>query len=147
MTGRRRNSGTTADDLGRVVSDLCGAAGFARDPLVTMWTADEERRAKARDYAYVYPSELEFHFSKKILDVDDAHRQAVVAHEVGHCLAQHHWGSSTEDEADRAAAQWLGVPICYDHRWPGKGLQVVCARQSNPRSRAEVLAARLMEDL
>jgi hypothetical protein len=150
VTGRRRRSQRVQNaesELHNLVADMTDFAGFGRRPKISMWTATEERRAKARDYAYVYPSELEFHFSKKILDVDDAHRRAVIAHEVGHCLAQHHWGSSTEDEADRAAAQWIGVPICYDHRWPGKGLQVVCARQNNPCSRAEALAARLMEDL
>ena len=30
----------------------------------------------------------------------------------------------TEPGADKAALDRLGIQIDYDHRWPGKGLQV-----------------------
>lgn len=146
VTGRRRDL-LTESDLRNLVGDLCDAAGHAKRPKVVMWTADEERNAKSRDYAYVYPSDWEFHFSKKILAVSDAHREAIVAHEIGHCLAQQRWNSSTEDEADAAAEQGIGVPICYDKAWPGKGLQVVCGRASNPMARDAEIAARLMETI
>lgn len=120
--------------LERQVRRACKDAGLQDSVSVTPWTPTEERNAAARDHAYVYPDRLDFRFSSKVLALPEEHREAIVAHEVGHCLAQKHWNSSTEPEADEAARIWLGTPICYDHSWPGKGLQVMCsrARATNP---------------
>jgi|GEM_PF-3185355 len=62
-----------------------------------------------------------------------AHRQALLAHEVGHELKP----KGTEDDADRAARDALGVKIAYDPRWPGKGLQVAV---NAPRKKAKKAA-------
>ena len=136
MTGSP--SPITWKDLERQIRRRCRDGGLRGRVTVTPWTAAEERAAAARDHAYVYPSDLDFHFSSKILALPKANRDAVVDHEVGHCLAQHHWNSSTEDEADAAAQQWLGTKICYDPRWHGKGLQVVCSRAGNPARKVKL---------
>lgn len=131
MTGRQDWSWARLDTE---IRSAVSRSGLPADRVtVVRWTPAEEAKATARDYAYVYPDALGFHFSTRALDLDEEHRQALIAHEVGHCLAQVHWGSSTEEDADAAAQQWLGVPICYDKSWPGKGLQVSCSMsQPNP---------------
>lgn len=98
---------------------------------VKFWPRKTESGASARDYAFVYTDldPAEFHFSRRILHLDREHRKAIIAHEVGHVLAERERGDGSEDAADRAAAEFLGVEICYDPDFPGKGLQVQCARR------------------
>lgn len=131
---RGRPKPITWKQLEQQVRRACRDADLDGPVTVHPWIPIEEREAAARDHAYVYPDTLDFWFSSKVLALSAEHRKAIVAHEVGHCLAQKHWGSSTEDEADAAAEQWLGTKICYDRGWPGKGLQVTCARARNPSS-------------
>jgi hypothetical protein len=110
-----------------------GLRAQAQSCVVALWSDDDEAEASERDYAWVLlEDQVEFGFSRKILVLDDDHRRAIVAHEVGHVLAWTHYGDDSEDGADEAAEQFLGVPICYDHDWPGKGLQVDC-RIANPK--------------
>jgi hypothetical protein len=132
---RGRPKPITWNALDRQVRQRCRDAGLDGCVSVHPWLPLEEREAATRDHAYVYPDRLDFWFSAKVLALPAEHRDAIVDHEVGHCLAQKHWGSSTEDEADAAAEQWLGTEICYDRAWPGKGLQVTCAgtRTTNPK--------------
>jgi hypothetical protein len=110
-----------------------GLRAQAQSCVVGLWSDEDEAEASERDYAWVLlEDQVEFGFSRKILVLDDDHRRAIVAHEVGHVLAWTHYGDDSEDGADEAAEQFLDVPICYDHDWPGKGLQVDC-RIENPR--------------
>ena len=158
--GRRRNTGCgssvarpwpiTWADLDRQVRRIIAQTELRGSVKVIPWTAKEERDAAARDHAYVYPSDLDFHFSSKILALPKAHRDAIVAHEIGHCLAQYYWNSSTEDEADEAARQSLGTEICYDSTWPGKGLQYECCgvatRAVNPSKKAMTVKPSDLDD-
>ncbi len=116
----------TKEQLDDEVAEMLAQAGIKAD--VVLWTRDEERKAKTRDHAYVDLDTRVIHFSRKTLDLDEAHRAGVIAHEVGHLLAQQHWGRSGEDDADLAADEFLGVRITYDHAWPGKGLQMQAKR-------------------
>lgn len=60
----------------------------------------------------------------------DPQRRALLAHEVGHRLRP-----GSEQDADDAAAEVLGVQIDYDPRWPGKGLQVQTNGECYPLQR------------
>jgi hypothetical protein len=114
-----------------------GLRAQAQSCVVGLWSDEDEAEASERDYAWVMlEDQVEFGFSRKILVLDDDHRRAIVAHEVGHVLAWTHYGDDSEDGADHAAEQFLGVPICYDHDWPGKGLQVDCRIENPKRGRA-----------
>lgn len=94
---------------------------------VSWWTRTEEATCAARDYAMVDPSSRDFRLSKKMLAIDDPHRLGILAHEVGHVLAFHAWGDDSEPAADRAAKEFLKLPIYYDHAYGagGKGLQTL----------------------
>ncbi len=92
---------------------------------------DREHARNSRRYAQVVPEDMHFEFATATLDLDAAHRRALVAHEVGHVIEHRRKGEHTEADADRAAERVLGVPICYDRRWPGKGLQVDCRVRVN----------------
>jgi hypothetical protein len=59
-------------------------------------------------------------FAGAMRELPPEHRLGLYAHEVGHLL----FPSGGEADADIAAYGLLGVHIGYDHRWPGKGLQV-----------------------
>lgn len=94
---------------------------------------DREHARNRRRYAQVIPQDMRFEFARATLDLDAAHRRALVAHEVGHVVEFRRKGRHTERDADRAAKREVGVPICYDRRWPGKGMQVDCrSRARNP---------------
>jgi hypothetical protein len=90
----------------------------------------------ARRYAQVFfaggPSQLggrgvpRYEFAEQTRWLPTPHRTGLLAHEVGHELAG---TEGSEADADDAAYDALGVKIGYDHRWPGKGLQV---SRSNP---------------
>lgn len=103
------------------VCDLGGIDDFdvTLDPSVT---AEHERNA--RRYAQVAASQDPpiFEFAEQILILPWRHRLGLYAHEVGHVLDPD--PRKTEPGADRAAWERLGIRIGYDHRWPGKGLQV-----------------------
>lgn len=96
---------------------------------ISWWTPAEESSCAARDYAMVDPEARDFRFSKKIRNVDYVHRMGILAHEVGHVLAHAHWGDDSEDGADAASAEFLGIQIYYDHAYGsgGKGLQTMRA--------------------
>lgn len=80
---------------------------------------DDEHWRNPRRYAQVGTQDLAFEFTHAILWLPDAQLMGVLAHEVGHVLAP----EGGEDDADLAATEILGIPIGYDLRWPGKGLQ------------------------
>lgn len=106
---------------------------------------DREHARNSRRYAQVVPQDMQFEFARATLDLDDAHRSALVAHEVGHVIEYRRKGRHSEADADRAAKRELGMPICYDRRWPGKGLQVDC-RARNP-ARRPLPIARIVWDV
>lgn len=62
-----------------------------------------------------------FEFAPQTLLLPAAHRRGLVAHEVGHVLAGLF---APEGAADVMAERVFGVPIHYDPRWPGRGLEV-----------------------
>lgn len=97
-------------------------------PAKVTFTAalDQEHARNCRRYAQVEPEGLVFEFARAILDLGPKHRLGLLAHEVGHCLAHRVLGPEhSEDEADQCALGALGLRIRYDHKWPGKGLQIV----------------------
>lgn len=81
---------------------------------------DVEHAVDPRRYAQVYPDLLHFEFARATRYLPAPWRIGVLAHEVGHVLDP----TGTEEGADLAAFEHLGVRIGYDRRWPGKGLQV-----------------------
>lgn len=80
---------------------------------------DFEHWEHPRRYAQVHVPTMTFEFAHAVLWLHDSHRIGLLAHEVGHVLTD----GTTEEAADRAAERVLYVPIVYDLRWPGKGLQ------------------------
>jgi hypothetical protein len=109
-----------------------------RHATVVLHTPLEREHAKnRRRYAQCVPDELHFEFATAILSLAAEHRTGIVAHEVGHCIAWREQGNHGEDDADEASERVLGIPICYDLDWPGKGLQCLCQietiRALNPR--------------
>lgn len=84
----------------------------------------------ARRYAEVEADRLHFHFAPQTLWLPEDNRRGLIAHELGHVLCRDIPGGGTEDEADEAAYEALGLVIAYDGRWPGKGLQA--AVEGNP---------------
>jgi hypothetical protein len=106
------------------------ARSLGQRAQVVLWAPlDREHARNRRRYAQCIPSKVRFEFAEATLALDDAHRSAVVAHEVGHVIEQLTTGRTSERGADRTAKQTLGVDIGYDMSWPGKGLQV--ARGTN----------------
>lgn len=110
---------------------------------------DRDHAENRRRYASVDVNRLNFGFARATLELDDEHRQGLIAHEVGHVLAWRHWRDGSEDGADVAACEFLDVTICYDMDWPGKGLQGDCgpcavtARRANISVNPVALARRL----
>jgi hypothetical protein len=71
-----------------------------------------------------------FEFAPQMVWLPKALRIGLLAHEVGHVLRP-----GSEQDADDAAEEILGIPIAYDMRWPGKGLQSAMTVRSNPPKR------------
>lgn len=131
--------------------DLYKRGGLPGEPNVA-WPNDlaalHER--EPRRYAQVYsppgPPQFagrgrpRFEFAEQARWLPAPHRLGLVAHEVGHVLAG---DDGSEEGADRAAAERLGVKIGYDRRWPGKGLQVA----RNPRMETKDWLAELARRL
>lgn len=111
----------------RLVTELaqaCERAGFTRDYDVQIDDAlTEEHRMNPRRYAAVSVSgRTVFYFAEQVLSLPFSHRMGLYAHEIGHVLDPD--PNKTEDGADRHGMIALDLLILYDHRWPGKGLQV-----------------------
>jgi len=116
---------------------LCRRAGF-EGPLSLEWPESLARTHNRnwRRYAQVAPFTRppEFELARQTRWIPARYRRGLLAHEVGHVLDP----DGSEDEADQAAFEGLGVKIGYDRRWPGKGLQVA----RNPEFRRRVALAR-----
>jgi hypothetical protein len=116
---------------------LCRRAGF-QGPLSLEWPESLARthNRNHRRYAQVapYTRPPEFELARQTRWLPARHRRGLLAHEVGHVLDP----EGTEDQADEAALEALGIRIGYDKRWPGKGLQVA----RNPEFRRRVARAR-----
>lgn len=80
-----------------------------------------------RSFAEVDPWDLHFAFAPQVLELPESHRQGLIMHEIGHVLCREMPGGGSETDADRAAESVYGIPIEYDHRFPGKGLQCVAS--------------------
>jgi len=89
-------------------------------PIVTFTKELEQTHNRNhRRYAQCIPALYTFEFAPQTLYLPKRYRTALIAHELGHCLAP----DGDEDDADQAALQHLGIRITYDKRFPGKGLQ------------------------
>lgn len=137
----------TLSQLDAEVRSMAAQGGIdPHEVRVLLWSPDEERTRTSRDFAYVYGPVPEVHFSKHTLGLGNAHREALIAHELGHVLAIRTKGDYSEPGADRAAQQILGIPICYDRRnYPGKGLQVRCIA-ANPAHELAMLDTEVWPD-
>jgi len=115
--------------LDREVRELLARAGFdpSKAKVRLSRELDEEHQRNRRRYAWMSEDPPFFEFAHATLDLDLAHRRGLLAHEVGHLIAITRHGDTSEDGADAAARDVLGVTIGYDHKWPGKGLQVSMA--------------------
>lgn len=115
------------------LGELLQRGGLVGDggPMAQVWLwdpLDVEHARNPRRYAQVIPDWRRFEFARATLQLPRCQRLGLLAHEVGHVLAP----DGGEDEADQAAADILGVPIAYDERWPGKGLQIALNCQGRP---------------
>ena len=120
----RRKAESELLDLGR----SAGFVGTVRWPAFM----NARHRKSPRSYAQVTPGEHPvYELAEAVRWLPEQHRLALFAHEVGHVLDP----AGSEDEADAAATEALGVSIGYDSRWPGKGLQVE-ASMKRRRNRA-----------
>jgi len=116
----------TQQELRDEVHAMCRRGGINPADVTVVFPAalEAEHCRNLRRYAQVDLDATRFEFSTSVLDLPDVYREAVIAHEVGHVVAEREWGASSEKDADVAAADFLGVEIDYDKAWPGKGLQM-----------------------
>lgn len=106
------------------LEELLRAAGLVNGagPVYTVWIGgalDTVHALDPRRYGQVIPETRVFEFATATLQLPYCHRRGLMAHEMGHVLVP----ETSEDGADAAVLQVLGVQIGYDRRWPGKGLQ------------------------
>lgn len=111
--------------LFREMVEACRWAGIGECVVVFSADVTEEHEQNPRRYAQMYLREdgvPVFEFAEQTRELPYTHRLGLYAHEIGHALRLPN--DHTEDDADSAGMEALGVLICYDPRWPGKGLQV-----------------------
>lgn len=139
----------TIPQLNRELRAMLRKGGLAPDYAgLSLWSIEREPVGVSRSFAELdldavfdwstrrmVAHEPAFYFSRRTFMLDAAHREGLIAHEVGHALAALHWGDTSEAAADRAACEFLDVDIAYDRSWPGKGLQF--ARGGCPRRNPE----------
>jgi GNAT superfamily N-acetyltransferase/Mn-dependent DtxR family transcriptional regulator len=123
----------TRDQVRAELAQVYAAAGFP-GAFDLAWPAYMDRRHQRsrRSYAEVRPGPRPaFAFTDRVRWLPARNRWALYAHEVGHVLDP----EGSEDDADAAAEDALGIQIDYDRRWPGKGLQALggaVRRRRNP---------------
>lgn len=88
-------------------------------------TAEHERNPRRYAQVTAMDDPPTFEFAEQMLRLPWPNRLGLYAHEVGHVLDPD--PKKTEPGADATAQRELGITIGYDHRWPGKGLQVAVA--------------------
>jgi hypothetical protein len=122
------------------VKDMCKKAKIEGKPTVRFTEElSVTHEHDARRYAHVYPYDLIFEFAPQSLCLPKKHREALIAHEIGHILDP----EGGEEDADRAAEEAFGFKIDYDMRWPGIGLQVRGAQANPARELRDAAALRL----
>ena len=112
------------DQLQSELAETAKQARFGRRFRVSIDEAlTEEHERNTRRYAAVTPQEAvpTFFFAEQTLWLPYRYRLGLYAHEIGHVLAH---PDHNEDSADAHGMAALDLLIVYDHRWPGKGLQV-----------------------
>lgn len=87
----------------------------------------EEHRQNPRRYAQCIPGAGIFEFADQFRLLPWPYRLGLYAHEIGHVVDPD--PRKTEDAADYWGGEVLDLTITYDHRWPGKGLQVAVPRR------------------
>lgn len=127
----------TRHEMEMQLHKLYAKAGLPGEPILN-WPNEltQLHEREPRRYAQVYAppgpdlfaghDKPRFELAEQARWLPGKHRRGLLAHEVGHVIAP----DGSEDAADQAAYDKLGVKIGYDKRWPGKGLQV--ARRGNP---------------
>jgi len=138
--------------LGRELQEILARAGMQGTyDLYLSPAKDRDHQVNCRNYAQVTLGARKMEVTRAMLTLPPEHRRGLLAHEVGHWLDP----EASEDGADRAAEAFMGEPMIYDMRWPGKGLQCMMGRRLNPRETIEVeasvdsdldLVARMMVD-
>jgi len=100
----------------------CAKAGIS-DPTIRVYPPlTEEHRRNPRRYAQCIPHEHLFEIAEQYRYLPWRYRLGLMAHEIGHVIDPD--PEKTEDAADFWGGRALGIKIVYDHRWPGKGLQM-----------------------
>lgn len=100
----------------------CRRANLAQPKVVIHDPLTREHERNPRRYAQCIPDEMVFEFADQYRWLPWEYRLGLMAHEIGHVVDPD--PRKTEEGADYWGMQSLGVLITYDHRWPGKGLQV-----------------------
>lgn len=104
----------------RELKEACDVAGIEDFTWTISDEVTREHERNPRRYAQVALGPVpHFEFAEQFRELPYPYRLGLYAHEVGHVLRP-----GSEDDADRAGMEALGVLIVYDRRWPGKGLQV-----------------------
>jgi hypothetical protein len=123
--------------LRQELSQLCRRAGI-KGTLEWPESLGRTHERNWRRYAQVatHTRPPAFELAPQTRWLDAAHRRGLLAHEVGHVLDPY----GSEDDADQAAFESLGIRIGYDHRWPGKGLQVATNPDESVRELERVVS-------
>jgi hypothetical protein len=113
------------DRFARELAEYAGRAGIETFELELYPELEEEHVRNPRRFAQVTPRRQppRFEFAPQVLHLGWPNRLGLIVHEIGHVLAP----EADEDGADRAGSTALQIPITYDMRWPGKGLQIAFA--------------------
>lgn len=112
------------DQMYRELCWVCDLGGVEEFDLVLDPGVTAEHERNPRRYAQVTAHEELplFEFAEQTLLLPWPNRLGLYAHELGHVLDPD--PEKTEEGADATALRALGIEVDYDHRWPGKGLQV-----------------------
>lgn len=110
------------EQIERELGAACKVAGIDEFEVYIYPPLTEEHKRNPRRYAQCIPDENVFEFADQFRWLPWEYRLGLYAHEIGHVIDPD--PAKTEDAADYWGGEALGVLITYDHRWPGKGLQV-----------------------
>jgi len=81
--------------------------------------AEQDHRSAFRQFAHVFHDDDPgaICVAAEIGQLDDEYLYGILAHEFGHLIAQEFHEDDSEDGADLAAEEYLGIPIYYRTRY------------------------------